>query len=559
MKFVKEEMAINHVENSMVPFKSLRSIFNTWILLGLLCPGLLFAQTPPSPSSYDSDEDEMLKQAIALSLKGTEGGDNGNKGKSGTGSDNDSESESESASEEDEISDLDILFSLIFRVQKEMGVDAGNETIKAIAKLYSHDLGIDIKDKYLDKLIEMAKFKILFEDDEEDGNSTSDDDESVTSAVTVATDTVESMDKALGPDRFYSDTTTFRGLENLGNTCFLNGALKLLVADDKFAKNISKSRIAKEKEVTSKMKDDKLDKSRSSKAQKRMKNHLLALFVEIKRLGSSYKGRSTEDMRHRKVVKLLKKFIKDFKRILVTKNEQFSGTTEPRIPGQQNDPAEFLQKVFDYIEYKKKFGFELADTVHWDDKNAPSVGVVTKNSMLEVPVKYYEADAESPIGVKTVKIRNVQEAINKYFENERVQGSESNNNVPGSKSFKLLNAPDSLFVNLKRFGVDMLTGEVERVGHKVDVTPIQVNVYDKDGRQIGVAHYGPQAVEVHQGQGTDSGHYYTYIQGQKGWVEHNDSAKPSYAPTGSNDINKNGYIIKYKLLKVVDVPDEEEE
>ena len=345
----------------------------------------------------------------------------------------------------------------------------------------------------------------------------------------------DEVEQSLYPHKFIKGKNNrFQlGLENFGNTCFFNGAMKLLASDEQFTKAISgKVRLERGDEKRGLSQALKENRSERLKTSNRLKNHILTLINLVRQSESS----NDKQRHYKKISQQIKKVFRDYRSLYLLTNNR-----KPEdLPGIQQDPEEFLQTLFDFIGYKDHSGFTLADTIKWDNEDSVRISSTTKNNILNLSIKPFGSPAMS----------SVQEALDNFLQTERVNGSESNAYVDGEKQFKFIKAPQSLIIQLKRYELDYMTMQTKRVSNPVKVDAIEVPIYDEEGKEKSTAIYSPVAVEVHASLGGNSlnfGHYYTYVKEGEYWIEHNDSRPPFIKYDAEGDISRNAYLIKYNL------------
>jgi ubiquitin C-terminal hydrolase len=184
----------------------------------------------------------------------------------------------------------------------------------------------------------------------------------------------------------------------------------------------------------------------------------------------------------------------------------------------------------------------LADAIKWAPAKEFTISSTTNNYFLSVPTQTFSGK----------KLGSVQETVDEFFIREQVEGTREVQFAKGEKMFLLISAPPTLLIQLNRYTYDWQTMRSLRLGHPIKVEPVVLTIHTPQGEASEKAYYEPLAVEVHQpflSHSIEAGHYYTYIKGTEGWICHDDARPPYRADDAALDINHNGYLLNYRLVK----------
>ncbi len=330
------------------------------------------------------------------------------------------------------------------------------------------------------------------------------------------------------------DSRYFLGFDNFGNTCFLNGALKLLAADTSLLETLQRG--------------GGLDTYHNSPklivVRQRLRHHLLTLLRQLQRSAQV----EHKELHYCRLMYLLKQVCGGYREAFMLLHKR----PAPPIPGPQQDPQEFIQRLLEFTVpavregcLRPRSSFSLLQVLKWEGEEAARIIDKTNNFFLSVPVKSAEG----------ISLSSVQEAVDAFFAREQVSGGKTVNFASGEKELLLASAPPALHIQLNRFAFDQETMAGIRLAHPVKVAPISLIIHDAEGKAYQRAQYAPLAVEVHQtyGNSLESGHYYTYIRGQQGWFCHNDAQPPVLRDNAQRDIDRNAYLLKYSLQALEEI------
>lgn len=223
--------------------------------------------------------------------------------------------------------------------------------------------------------------------------------------------------------------------------------------------------------------------------------------------------------------------------------------------GAQQDATEYLNYILRQLDYSTHFSKmgERQYLVYAD-------GHQKLNAPIDFSTDTYLPQIDLPIEGQ----RNIEGALNTYFTPEALSDCERAPGVKmdcqGTRFFVAdpKKIPEYIFVNLRRFAFDRMTGTSKKIMDLVEVSKsIQLSFFDpglKGGRQFVAAvgaqqKYKPIGVIVHQGVDVRSGHYYAYVYDPKfkAWHLHNDTSVQLVEDKTKmeTDISTNGYIVLY--------------
>ncbi|KAI0082365.1 cysteine proteinase [Panus rudis PR-1116 ss-1] len=216
--------------------------------------------------------------------------------------------------------------------------------------------------------------------------------------------------------------------------------------------------------------------------------------------------------------------------------------------GRQEDSHEFLRYAIDALQrscllgYPPKLDHKLQETT-WVHKIFGG-RLRSRVSCLSCGYNSDTFDSMLDLSVDIYGMHSLQEALRKFVAVDHLKGSDKykcekcKKHVNADKRFTVHEAPLVLNVHLKRFSpMGRKLGQPIRYEETLSLKPVM-----SEG-QFGPT-YNLYGVICHAGGGPNSGHYYAFVKNAQGrWFEMNDeSVTPQYgAPTGL----KNAYILFY--------------
>ena len=278
------------------------------------------------------------------------------------------------------------------------------------------------------------------------------------------------------------------GLQNLGNTCYLNSALQLILTNKDFIEYFTKTDFS----------EGNLDKIKSFISAYQKSNHSIA---------------PTD------IIKLVSK-----------KKKMFGGS-------RQNDSPEVIIFLFDIIEetLKKLNKENILDKLYKIDVES----IVKCKAMTCLTLsKSIEKNYFLILDIPNKDNLDLDDCYRLFKEKEKLEGDSSyfcekcNKKRVASKKFIVSSWPKHLFIWLKRFKSN---------GYKYIKNDAKIRIPTKWRRG-----YELQGCVVHSG-GRNGGHYVCVSKRNNKWYMFNDSTVSSINNNDLNNNLQNGYLFYYQL------------
>jgi len=305
------------------------------------------------------------------------------------------------------------------------------------------------------------------------------------------------------------------GLQNVGNTCFLNSVLQMLTYTTPFANYL-------------------LDKTHSKTCIKK-NGQFCALCAFENHVNRVFGGNQKREIQPTEILKNIKQINKKF-----------------RI-GRQEDSQEFLRDLIDAFQ-KSAVGFV--------EKPAPKLLETTDISKifggkLKSSVECKECHHKSEIfenffdlSLELNKNDSIQKCLDVFFKAEELKGSNKyrcsgcNKLVEASKKFSIHQRPVVLTIHLKRF--DNLFMRISKINRHIqfpETLSLKSYVDEKTSEPLV---YDLQGMVIHMGSGCSCGHYFSYVKNSNNsWFLMNDEdVRPSQL---QNVMRQNAYLLTYVL------------
>lgn len=293
------------------------------------------------------------------------------------------------------------------------------------------------------------------------------------------------------------------GFESLGQTCYANSVLKLLIL------SIGSERLLDHLK--------KLEETGESQGQRNCANAFAALIKKTIGLNNSVRGE-------------LEMFFAQLQKQPIFRGQHANGNYLFKIVGVQNDAQEFLAKLTDLFELNdiSEYSMRLEEQFVYNECKRSS-GSQPKMSFCQ------EINALD-------ENQGLQKLLDKTHETECNIGIKWNPDdsecvlAQKEKRWVVDDIGDlarfNLHINAMSFDVRTLTAKKVDIG-KIDFEGIvQIPVFDKRTDQVWWVSLEPREVVIHVGSTATSGHYYMYskaVEGQ-GWIKH-DNKRVAWMPS----------------------------
>ncbi|KAJ3295903.1 Ubiquitin carboxyl-terminal hydrolase 42 [Rhizoclosmatium sp. JEL0117] len=308
------------------------------------------------------------------------------------------------------------------------------------------------------------------------------------------------------------------GLQNLGNTCFLNSTLQCLTYTPPLALYL-------------------LSRSHSQKCRQTTFCTFCELEKHVMRSLSGMRGKNT--ITPKSIVGRLKSIAKHFR------------------VGRQEDAHEFLRYFIDSLQNSCLVGFEKLDHKQKETTVIHQVfGGYTQSRILCTVCKEPSCTIEPCLDI-SLEVKNcgsVEKALARFTKTESLTGdnkyrcSKCKTLVDATKQMTILEAPKILVLQLKRFefgGFSMFGGgkisKMITFPEKLDIQPYMFKTKKKVLYEL----YG---VLVHAGGSCNSGHYFSYVKAPNGvWYLKNDSEVRQVSV--KQVLDQQAYILFYSAVQ----------
>ncbi|XP_075436136.1 ubiquitin carboxyl-terminal hydrolase 36-like isoform X2 [Ascaphus truei] len=298
------------------------------------------------------------------------------------------------------------------------------------------------------------------------------------------------------------------GLQNLGNTCFLNSTVQCLTYTPPLANYL-------------------LSKEHSRNCQQGgfcmlciMQNHLIQAFANS---GNAIKPVS---------------FIRELKKI--ARHFRF---------GSQEDAHEFLRYTIDAMQKACLNGYTKLDRQSQATTLVHQIFGGSLRSRVKCSVCKSVSDTYDPYLDIALEIRNsanIVRALEQFVKSDALSGENAymcakcKKKVPASKRFSVHRASNVLTLSLKRFA-NFSGGKITKDVGYPEFLNVRPYMSQSNGDPVMYALY---AVLVHSGYSCHAGHYYCYVKASSGqWYQMNDSLV--HASNIKVVLNQQAYVLFY--------------
>jgi ubiquitin carboxyl-terminal hydrolase 35/38 len=337
------------------------------------------------------------------------------------------------------------------------------------------------------------------------------------------------------------------GLENLGNTCYLNSVLQALFMTRRFSLEL--------------LKLDNFDGSRDINAIQ----HVFALLSFSERNYINIKS-AIQNIRPMDFIPGLQQDSSEFMGSLLDRlHEADKKSQKIEKNGEKMDVQEGFEKstVVDNTDKSsdstiihKNFGGKISTTCKCSACNTESIII---DSFRDLALSFPEKEKNEENWDEPETHYNVQQLLDYYFQMEQLTLDGDNQYrcdnckilCDGSRCTELLEAPKNLILTLKHFRYDpkFHTRSKLLIKHMKHDDNIKVKVKSSSG-DCRLIDYQLYAAVVHSGMSLDSGHYYTFAHEKDSWFKFNDSfvSKVDISELHNLDPLNTPYILFYQRI-----------
>ena len=320
------------------------------------------------------------------------------------------------------------------------------------------------------------------------------------------------------------------GLDNKGNTCFLNSTTQMLF-EALAISNIEITNFNDPKYNDDVYADDGKTKASSSKE----RQAFLKALKDLKSVRDDPSKQADLDTS-------LKNYFAAYEAVnkKVNKTQEVGGEGGGYVGKDQCDALDYLRSVLDFIGYQLTF----QEIYKVDNKNRINE---IKDNVLSFTVG--ELDNS-----KKYNLSDLYENWKKPEEIEWIN-EEDKTKTKAMKSINFSSIQRNFFIALKRFLY--VENYIKKNGEKLNTIVIpdkNLNIQTRTGEgsgKITTNHHKAflKSIVVQTG-GTDGGHYYSYVydEKEKKWFKYNDSSVTEISEKKvMDDASKNGYLFSYEL------------